>query len=356
MHRSEAPPRLISWNITLRCPLKCAHCYVDAGEHEAEGVLSTEEAKVVIDQIAEVGRPIVVLSGGEPLEREDTCEIARYGTERGLRMVMGTSGYLLDHKMAEHLKTAGISAVAISLDSTDPVIHDTFRGVHGAWEKAVSAIDHCHAAGIRVQINMTVVQPKSENIDSVIRFGTRRGVKDFHLFFPVHTGRGETINLMTPEAYEALIRHLLTRYQGSGINIRPTCAPQFRRIADELGVHNAAWGRGCLAGITYCRIYATGIVTPCPYLPVAAGDLRTTSFKEIWYASDLFIALRNPDNLTGKCGHCTYKTVCGGCRARAYQGHADTRWCDGLMKPQPLNGEIFAEDPWCFHQPGGVIQ
>lgn len=353
--RAAAAPRLISWNITLRCPLKCAHCYVDAGKREAEGVLSTEEAKVVIDQIAEVGRPILVLSGGEPLLREDICEIARYGTEKGLRMVMGTSGYLLDHMMAERLKNAGIRAVAISLDSTDPVIHDTFRGVPGAWEKAVSAIDHCRSAGIPVQINMTVVQPDIEQIDSVIRFGTGRGVKDFHLFFPVHTGRGEAISLRNPEEYEAVIKEVLIRYNESGINIRPTCAPQFRRIADETGVHNAAWGRGCLAGLTYCRIYATGVVTPCPYLPVVAGDLRTTSFKEIWEHSALFTALRDPGNLTGKCGYCTYKTVCGGCRARAYQGHADTRWCDGLMQPEQLNGEILAEDPWCSYQPEKVV-
>lgn len=351
--RDPGPPRLISWNITLRCPLKCAHCYVDAGNSEPEGILSTYEAKSVIDQIADVGSPILVLSGGEPLLREDICEIAAYGTEKGLRMVMGTSGYYLDKEMARRLKMAGIKAVAISLDSTDPAIHDAFRGLDGAWERAVNAIDSCNAADIPVQINMTVTRPVLGDIESLINFGESKGVKDYHLFFPVQTGRGEEISLSTPEEYEGIIRDVLIRYQHSGLNIRPTCAPQFRRIANDFGIENPQWGRGCLAGITYCRIYATGEVTPCPYLPVSAGNLKTTSFMDIWYRSELFSKLRNLDNITGKCGRCTYKTVCGGCRARAYQSPASSpRWCDGLATPKHSTNEIFAEDPWCSYQPG----
>ncbi len=354
--REPGPPRLISWNITLRCPLKCAHCYVDAGNNELEGVLTTDEAKEVIDQIADVGSPILVLSGGEPLLREDICEIAAYGTEKGLRMVMGTSGYYLDEEMALRLKEAGIKAVAISLDSTDPAIHDAFRGVEGAWERAVHAIDACNAAKIPVQINMTVVRPVIGDVESVITFGVGKGVTDYHLFFPVRTGRGEGMSLSTPEEYEGIIREVLTRYRDSRLNIRPTCAPQFRRIADDLGIENPQWGRGCLAGITYCRIYATGEVTPCPYLPVSVGNLKKMRFTDIWYGSALFTKLRNLDNISGKCGRCTYKVACGGCRARAYQNLASSpRWCDGLAEPQRYSEEIFAEDPWCSYQPQEVI-
>ncbi len=354
--RDPGPPRLISWNITLRCPLKCAHCYVDAGNSEPDGVLSTDEAKEVIDQIADVGSPILVLSGGEPLLREDICDIASYGTKKGLRMVMGTSGYSLDEEMALRLKEAGIKAVAISLDSTDPAIHDTFRGVEGAWDRAVHAIDSCNAAEIPVQINMTVVRPVIGDIDSLIQFCINKGVKDYHLFFPVRTGRGEGISLSTPEEYEGIIREVLARYRNSGLNIRPTCAPQFRRIADDLGIENPQWGRGCLAGITYCRIYATGEVTPCPYLTVSVGNLKKTSFSDIWYRSELFVKLRDLNNITGKCGRCTYKAACGGCRARAYQNPASSpRWCDGLAAPKHQTDEIFGEDPWCAYQPREVL-
>jgi radical SAM protein with 4Fe4S-binding SPASM domain len=350
-------PRIISWNITLRCPLKCSHCYVDAGEREAEGVLSTEEAFRVIDQICETGKPVVVLSGGEPLLREDIFAIARYGTEQGLRMVMGTSGYLLDQPMAKRLHDAGIKAVAISIDSADPSVHDSFRGLYGVWERAVKAIRFCQSEGMSVQINMSVMRPAIGEVEEVIEVGTALRVRDYQLFFPVPTGRARLIESTSVREYEELIRQILIRYRDSGLNIRPTCAPQFRRIAHGLGITSPAWGRGCLAGITYCRIFANGDVTPCPYLPVSAGNVRTTPFSEIWNNSEIFTALRDPDLLTGKCGKCRFNTICGGCRARAYQG-ADVispRWCDGLVKPETQNGEICGEDPWCTYEPEGVV-
>jgi radical SAM protein with 4Fe4S-binding SPASM domain len=327
---------------------------VDAGEHEAEGVLSTEEAFTVIDQICETGKPIVVLSGGEPLIREDIFTIARYGTERGLRMAIGTSGMLIDRTTAAQLREAGIRAVAISLDSKDPAVHDAFRGITGVWKRAVQAIRNCRDEGITVQINMSVMQPSAGDVAGVIELGSSLGVRDYQLFFPIPTGRARETGLHSRHEYEDLIRQILVRYRNSGLNIRPTCAPQFHRIADEAGIRNPAWGRGCLAGISYCRIYANGDVTPCPYLPVSAGNVRTTPFDEIWYYAEIFRALRDPDLLTGKCGRCRYKTVCGGCRARAFRG-ADAfshRWCNGLEKPVSLIGEICAEDPWCPYEPG----
>lgn len=356
MNGIPSAPRIISWNVTLRCPLKCTHCYVDASEQEADGVLSTQEAFTVIDQIRMTGTPVVVLSGGEPLLREDIYAIAHYGTAKGLRMVMGTSGYLIDHVTAEKLREAGIRAVAISLDSIDPAVHDSFRGLEGVWERAVQAIGHCRSEGIAVQINMSVMRSVISDVEDVIGLGTSLGVRDYQIFFPVPTGRAQHIKPISSEEYEELIRQILIRYRNSDVNIRPTCAPQFRRIADSLGIINPAWGRGCLAGITYCRIFANGDVTPCPYLPVSAGNVRETPFSEIWNNSGLFTALRDTGQLTGKCGRCSFKTSCGGCRARAYHGNdiVSSRWCDGLARPEAGNGEICGEDPWCPYQPGDV--
>ncbi|OPY37386.1 MAG: pyrroloquinoline quinone biosynthesis protein PqqE [Methanoregula sp. PtaU1.Bin051] len=352
---SGGAPRIISWNITLRCPLKCSHCYVGAGTEEPAGVLLTDEALSVIDQIRAVGRPTVVLSGGEPLMRDDLCKIARYGTEQGLRMVMGTSGYFLDRSMAARLRDAGIRAVAISLDSTDPAVHDSFRGVSGAWEKAVQAVRNCQNEGIGVQINMTVMRPSAGDVESVVEFGKDLGVKDYQVFFPVPTGRAHDSNPLDPKKYEEVIRDVLLKYRDNSVNLRPTCAPQFRRIAGDLGISKPAWGRGCIAGISYCRIYANGDVTPCPYLPVSAGNVRTTPFGGIWSRSPVFSALRDRDLLTGKCGWCEYRGICGGCRARAYRGTEafSHRWCDGLEKPAAIAGELCTEDPWCPYEPGG---
>jgi radical SAM protein with 4Fe4S-binding SPASM domain len=327
---------------------------VKAGGDETAGVLSTSESLAVIDQIREVGTPVVVFSGGEPLMRTDLCTIARYGTEQGLRMVMGTSGYFLDRSMAARLRDAGIRAVAVSIDSADPVVHDTFRGVSGAWEKAVQGIQNCSYEGIGVQINMTVMRPSAGDVESVVELGKGLGVTDYQVFFPVPTGRAQDSGPLDSREYEAVIRQMLLKYHNSGVNLRPTCAPQFRRIAVELGIGNPAWGRGCIAGIRYCRIYADGDVTPCPYLPVSAGNIRKTPFGEIWYHSPIFSALRDPDLLTGKCGECEYKFICGGCRARSYRGTeaVSHRWCDGLEKPEVTAGELCSEDPWCPYKPG----
>ncbi|MCU0631376.1 MAG: radical SAM protein [Methanolinea sp.] len=329
---------------------------MDAGGREAEGALSTEEAFGVIDQVCEAGRPIVVLSGGEPLLREDIYEIAQYGTDQGLRMVMGSSGVLIDRASAACLREAGISAVAISLDSADPEVHDSFRGMSGVWEKAVQAIRYCRDEGMNVQINTSIIQSDISSLDSVISLGMSLGVCDYQVFFPVPSGRGRDFGTGSPGEYEDLIRHILLHYRNREVNIRPTCAPQFRRIADNLGIRNGRWGRGCIAGISYCRIYANGDVTPCPYLPVSAGNVRNTPFSRIWHQSEIFTALRDINRLTGKCGRCDFKEVCGGCRARAYRG-ADafsTSWCDGLARPESLGGELCAEDPWCPYQPGEV--
>ncbi|MDD1680172.1 MAG: SPASM domain-containing protein, partial [Methanoregula sp.] len=217
----------------------------------------------------------------------------------------------------------------------------------------VAAIGHCRDKGIGVQINMSVMRSAMSEVEDVIGLGTSLGVRDYQLFFPIPTGRARQIEPRSPEAYDDLIRQILIRYRDSDLNIRPTCAPQFRRIADQLGIQNLAWGRGCLAGITYCRIFANGDVTPCPYLPVSAGNVRTIPFAEIWNNSKIFTALRDPDLLSGKCGRCQFKTICGGCRARAYQGAdaVSARWCDGLAPPDELNGNICAEDPWCPFEP-----
>lgn len=328
-------PRIISWNVTARCNLACAHCYIDADEHGSSGELDTIEGMALIDQIAAVGRPILVLSGGEPLLRPDIFELAEYASGCGLAVAMGTNGILITDAVAGRVKNAGIRKVAVSLDSTDPGVHDTFRGTSGAWEKAVAGIRSLGRAGVPVQIHATLSGSDVTGIDGIIALGKDLGVRDYQFFFLVPTGRGEGLAAAPPEAHEAAIARILAHAREPGLSVRPTCAPQFVRVAARMGLDPSQWGRGCIAGTAYCRVTPTGDLTPCPYLPVPVGNIRERPFGDIWYGSGLLAALRDPDLLGGKCGRCEYRRICGGCRARAYG-----------------SGDILAEDPCCPYEPG----
>jgi radical SAM protein with 4Fe4S-binding SPASM domain len=344
-------PLVISWNVTRKCNLKCAHCYINANDTEINE-LTTQEGKQLIDQIADVSHPLLILSGGEPLLRDDIYELIRYGTEKGLRMGLGSNGTLLDANVAKKLSEAGIKTVSISLDSHIPAQHDAFRGVPGAWEKAIQAIKVLRENDILVQVNTTLTQENYDQIDEIMSLAEQIGVENYHLFFLVPTGRGAKIEDITPQMYEDMIKNTFAKTHKHKLNVRPSCAPQFMRIAAGMGVDMRQWIRGCIAGQYYCRVYPNGDVTPCPYLPIKLGNIRETSFKDIWLNSPVFKAIRDPCQLKGKCGECEYKVICGGCRARAYGLSSDfIDYCGDLHEPGEINGDYLTEDPWCVHQP-----
>jgi radical SAM protein with 4Fe4S-binding SPASM domain len=345
-------PLIMSWNVTRECNMKCSHCYINATEKKLKNELTTQEGKVLMDQIYQVSRPLLVLSGGEPLLRPDIFELIQYGSAKGLKMGLGSNGSLIDDAVAAKLKTAGISTVSISLDSHIPAQHDEFRGVPGAWEKAVNACKALRKNSVLVQVNTTLTQQNYNQIDDIMSLAEGIGVENFHLFFLVPTGRGTKITDISPKKYEDMITNTFAKVSKHRLNVRPSCAPQFMRIAKGMGLDMRQWIRGCIAGMYYCRIYPNGDVTPCPYLPIKLGNVREKSFKEIWTNSDIFKALRNPDALKGKCGACEYRSLCGGCRARAYGLSSDfIDYCGDLHEPSDLKRDYLTEDPWCVYQP-----
>jgi len=345
-------PLVVSWNVTLRCNLKCSHCYINAKETKQVDELSTDAAKMLIHQLTEVSRPLLILSGGEPLLRDDIYEIIKYGADRGLRMGMGSNGMLIDDEVARKLKDAGMWTVAISLDSSIPKRHDEFRGVKGCWKNAVNAIKALKKVDIQVQVNCTVTRQNYDEVDDILALAEDLGVDNFHLFFLVPTGRGNDIEDITPKMYEDMITSTLAKTTKCKLNVKPSCAPQFMRVAKEQGVDMSRWVRGCMAGQYYCRIYPSGEVTPCPYMPVSLGNIREKSFKDIWFNSEVFKALRDFDQLKGKCGLCEHRDVCGGCRARAYGVTTEFMdFCGALHEPTESIGDYLAADPWCIYQP-----
>jgi AdoMet-dependent heme synthase len=326
-------PELVSWNTTQRCNLRCSHCYLAAGK-PAAAELTVEEGCRLIDQLADAGTQMLILTGGEPLLRRDLTELAAHASFRGLLVVLGTNGMLITSARARRLKEAGIAGVGISLDSVQPELHDGFRGVPGAWRGAVRGIRACVAEGLPVLVQMTVLPWNFEEVGDLIELADREGATGFTLYFLVCTGRGETLSDITPEQYEQALGSLAAAQERyPRMMVRARCAPQISRIAarqDSALVGNA----GCLAARQYCRITPDGRVTPCPYLPLSAGSVRERPFADIWQNAPLFQRLRG-GTLTGRCGDCEFRELCGGCRARAFA----------------LGGDLLGEDPWCAYQP-----
>ncbi|KZL90285.1 putative heme d1 biosynthesis radical SAM protein NirJ2 [Clostridium magnum] len=314
---------IISWNTTNKCNLKCNHCYRDSGK-ESECELTTKEAKLLIDQIAATGFKIMIFSGGEPLMREDIFDLINYAGLAGLRPVLGSNGTLISKKTAEELKKAGIAAVGISLDSLDAKKHNNFRGYNDAFRHTICAMKNCRESGIRFQIHTTVMDWNKSEIISITDFAVGVGASAHHIFFLVPTGRGKNIKdeLLNSEEYEELLTSIMKKQQQVEIEIKPTCAPQFIRIAQSLNT-DIRFKRGCLAGISYCIINPRGDVQACAYLDEVAGNVREKSFDDIWKNSSLFNNLRS-QQYSGSCGSCKYKKSCGGCRARAaYYNNGD---------------------------------
>jgi radical SAM protein with 4Fe4S-binding SPASM domain len=334
-------PSLVSWNITRRCNLNCAHCYLDARARESsKDELTGDEARLFIDQLAALSPgAMMVFSGGEPLLRPDLPDLVAYASGRGLLPVLGTNGVLLTDTVASKLADRGLAGVGLSLDSLDPARHDAFRGVPGAWRKTVTALDACHHAGLSVQIHTTATGENYHEIPELIAWADDHAAVAFHLFFLVCTGRGEQLTDISPTQYEAALSYLLEAektYRGR-MMIRARCAPYFLRFAKSRNPEVATIAAGCLAGKTYLRVTPEGELTPCPYLPLVVGSLKVDSLAGIWNQADVLQRLRDPQ-LRGRCGICEFDKLCGGCRARAYASE----------------GDLLAEDPWCEYQPAGT--
>ncbi len=388
-------PRLIFWEVTKGCNLRCIHCRATATELSSPLDLPTAQAGDIIDQIAAYANPILVLSGGEPLYRKDIFELASHATERGLRVALATNGTLVDKVVARKIAAAGVKRVSISLDGADAPTHDSFRGIPGAFDNAITGLRNLKQIGMSVQINMTIARHNVEQLALVLSLARDLGADALHTFLLVPVGCGVEIaerQMVPPEEYERILNWFYDRSLEGGIELKATCAPHYfrvvrqrrvqeRRETGESAAHVAAphgaigptdmlmpsgtgivikknaelagipgghpgghpdgmnaMTKGCLAGTGVCFISFEGSVYPCGYLPVEAGDLKKQSFREVWEESPTFAALRDTGNLKGKCGCCEFRNICMGCRARAFAA----------------TGDMLDEEPFCVYQPRTV--
>ncbi len=340
--------RLLAWETTRRCNLACAHCRAAAGKGPYEGELTTAEGRALLEDIAGLGQIVVILTGGEPLLRGDIFELAAHGTSLGHRMVMAVNGTLLTPEIARRLQEAGIQRLSISLDGATAASHDRLRQVVGAFAGALGGIQILKEVGLPFQINTTVIADNRDELPAISALAESLGAAAHHVFVLVPTGRGEEIKdqLLSAAEYEATLRWLLARQKEGKIHIKPTCAPQYYRLwrqeAAAAGekitpaTHGMeAMTKGCLGGQGFAFVGYNGIVQPCGYLELSAGDIRQAPFSRIWAESALFRQLRNLEEYHGKCRRCEYRKVCGGCRARAYA----------------LTGDVLGDEPICLYEP-----
>ncbi|MFH0959373.1 MAG: radical SAM protein [Pseudomonadota bacterium] len=340
--------RLVAWEMTRRCNLKCVHCRAGASERVDENELTFEEGVKLIDQIREEGTPILIMTGGEPLLREDFFPLARHAIKSGLRAVIATNGSLVTHETAREIARVGIPRASVSLDGPTAADHDAFRGVSGAFENSLKGIELLKSAGVDVQINTTLTRRNKGQLREMARLAEKLEAKAFHVFLLVPTGRARDMSgeEMGPHEYEETLLEFYHIGRNTILETKATCAPQYYRILrqqaakEDIEVNVETFGlnahtRGCLGGLSFAFVSHTGDVQPCGYFDDKAGSIKDEGFGRVWRESDLFKELRNFKLLEGKCGKCDYIRFCGGCRARAYE----------------LTGRRMGEEPYCAYQP-----
>ena len=340
-HPGKNVPRLIAWEVTRQCLLNCKHCRAAAGKASCAGELSTEECFALVDNIASFAKPILILTGGEPMLRADIYDIAKHAHGLGLPVVMAPCGLLLNDETVARIVASGIRRISLSLDGATAKAHDEFRGQAGAFDACLAGIEAAKRAHLDFQINTTVTRHNLTELEDILKLALRLGASVFNPFLLVPTGRGKDLmgSGLSAEEYERTLRWLAEQQGRKDIQIRVTCAPHYQRILRQCHVPAAEGhaSHGCMGGKSFAFVSHVGKVQICGFLDVECGDLRAEGldFRKIWYGSEVFREIRDVDSYRGRCGVCEYRNVCGGCRARAWT----------------MGGDYRGEEPLCSHVP-----
>lgn len=333
--------KVVAWETTRRCLSKCAHCRGAAVDRYYDGELSTREGERFIDSMAAIENAILILTGGEPLIRDDIFHLAGYSTAKGIRTVMAPCGQNIDEKNARSMKKAGIQRISVSLDGARPETHDSFRGVSGSFQGALRGINHAKSVGLPFQINTTVSKHNVDELQKLHDLAVELGAVAFDVFLLVLTGRAAALERLelSPERYEKTLRWVARTAATSPILVKTTCAPQYARITrgDANSKTPRYFSGGCLGGKGFAFVSHRGTVQPCGFFDLNCGNLRDADFDllNVYDESPVLQRLRRVDLLEGKCGWCEFRGVCGGCRARAYG----------------RDRNFLAPDPLCVHIP-----
>ncbi|MFB6132385.1 MAG: TIGR04053 family radical SAM/SPASM domain-containing protein [Halanaeroarchaeum sp.] len=343
---TDRRPLVLIWELTQACDLTCKHCRADAQPDRHPGELSTVEGKSLLEDASEFGEgQLVVLSGGDPLKRDDVFELIEYGVDQGLTMTMTPSGTAsLDPATVDRLSRAGLRRLAVSVDGPDPDSHDAFRGETGSFEQTIRAARAAREAGLPLQINTTVSRETVRHLPEIADLVDDLGAVLWSVFFLVPVGRGRILTPISPAKAERVMEWLADLGQDASFGIKTTEAPHYRRVLMQRRAASVQTGpdddgiqrrMGITAGNGFAFVSHVGLVYPSGFLPRSAGSVRDASVVDIYRNSDLFTSLRDPDALRGKCGACQFKRVCGGSRSRACAYTGDPLESDPLCSYVP---------------------
>ena len=330
-------PLLVIWEVTRACALACAHCRADAIARRDPTELTTAEGRALLDQVADFGSPapLVVLTGGDPMWRKDLADLVAHGTSLGLKMALTPSGTAAaTHARLRELRDAGLRRLAVSLDAARAEAHDSFRGVRGSFNWTRRIIDDALQLGLSLQINTTVSAWTLPGLRDMALFVGSLPLELWAVFFLVQTGRGSSLEQISPVECEDALRYLTELSTQVPFAIKTTEAPHYRRVLREAGLRPRFPGVNDGNGFVF--IDHIGNVCPSGFLPLSCGNVRDGRLAEVYRDDPLFRSLRDPDALGGRCGRCEYRAVCGGSRSRAFAA----------------TGDFLAEDPLCGYQPG----
>lgn len=342
------PPFLVSFAITNKCNLKCKHCYSDSTEIGSADELTTEEAKKVLSDIAKWGIHLLIFDGGEPLLRNDFFDLAKFASQNGIRVVIGSNGILIDNEIVSKLKDSGVSAVQISIDGATPETHDWFRGEKGAFKKAIDGARACKENGLPFQFGMTLRKGTLNEVKDMLKLAIDEGANAAEFFDLVQVSRvkkeipGEILSI---DERKQVMEWLAEAQSDCPIIIRVPGCPMYTLILQNKNIETKHfpshmlkripyYGRGCAAGMPcgYLTILHNGDIIPCMLLQTKLGNIRKDNIIELWNDSEILSQLRNRTLLTGKCGSCLHRDICAGCRGRAYE----------------TTGNITGEDAYCW--------
>lgn len=355
-------PFIVIWELTRACQLNCLHCRAEAQYRRDPRELTFEEGKVLIDQIKELNNPMLVFTGGDPLEREDVFDIAKYAVDKGVRVSMTPSATPNVTKEAiQKAKEVGLSRWAFSLDGPTAEIHDHFRGTNGSFALTMERIKYLHELEIPIQINTVISRYNIDHLEEMAKLVEELECVLWSVFFLVPTGRGQTSDMISPVQHEQVFTWLYKLSKRVPFDIKTTAGQHYRRVViqqkkreakeqpteiqyldalTQQGLTGSIDGlgrapKGVNDGNGFIFISHIGDVYPSGLLPIKVGNVREQTLGEIYRESPVLKALRDPDQYKGKCGVCEFRHVCGGSRSRAYA----------------MTGDYLESEPFCVYVP-----